>query len=134
MCPVMLVAQMSFLKVFQRCCCNWSLRNVQDRYVLFGCWRRSVYGSNSSGLPMPDSKFATLPPHFHPKDFAELTETGWEVMTPGFCTLPSSFQGIIPFLFASIVCQYMSVKEGLPQNHRVPRKPAYVVMHMYLSL
>ena len=60
-------------------------------------------GRTVNGLPMSDSKFSTLPPHFHPKDFAERTETGWEVILPGSCTLPSNFQGIIPFLFASIV-------------------------------
>ena len=86
-------------------------------------------GRTVSGLPMSDSKFATLPPHFHPQDFSELTETGWEVILPRFRTLPSSFQGIIPFLFASIVYHVEYLENMLSPSTQFSSQPfSHVVM------
>ena len=105
------------IQVFLRCC--WSLGNVQDRYIFLDAGGDQFVGRTVSGLPMSDSKFATLPPHFHPKDFSELTETGWEVILPRFRTLPSSFQGIIPFLFASIVYHVEYLENMLSPQHPI---------------
>jgi len=54
------------IQVFLRCC--WSLGNVQDRYIFLDSGGDQFVGRSAGGLPLSDSKFATLPPHFSPED------------------------------------------------------------------
>ena len=74
------------IQVFLRCC--WSLGNVQDRYVFLDSGGDQFVGRSVGGLPVSDSKFATLPPHLSSEDLEEITKVGWEQIVPASILIP----------------------------------------------
>ena len=76
---------------------------MQDRYIFLDAGGDQFVGRSVGGLPTSDPKFATLPPHLSPKDSEEIRQLGWGNLLPGYEKYPTSFQTIVPYLFACIV-------------------------------
>ena len=111
---------------------GWSLGNVPDRYIVAGTGGDQLIGRAVSGLPLNDSGFSILPPHFSEEDSLLLHNLGWENVLSGYNNYPSSFKRVIPFLFASIVYHYNWLKENLCMEHPV-RSSAIVTSAIHIN-
>ena len=111
------------IQVFLRCC--WSLGNVQDRYVFLDSGGDQFVGRSVGGLPVSDSKFATLPPHLSSEDLEEISKLGWEQIVPAFYNFNPSFRVIIQYLFASIVFHVDFLREELSPAHPLFQTAAF---------
>ena len=110
-----LIGGPSVIQVFLRAC--WSLGNVLDRYIFADAGGDQFVGQAATGMPMTDSSFATLPPHLKPADFVQISEHGWSNLLPGYEHYPACFQGVIPYLFASIVYHEEFLRQNLDAQH-----------------
>ena len=98
---------------------GWSLGNVPDRYIVAGTGGDQLIGRAVSGLPINDSGFSMLPPHFSEEDTLLLHNLGWENILSGYNNYPSSFKRVVPFLFASIVYHFNWLRENLCEEHPI---------------
>jgi hypothetical protein len=58
----------------------------------------------AAGLPLTESEFAILPPHFGLDTLSSiLMHDNWEKIVPGYQTFQQSFRKAIPYLLASVV-------------------------------
>ncbi len=73
---------------------GWSLGNVQDRYIFAGEGGDQLCGRTLAGLPLSDSTFATLPPHFSKETLLTLTDNDWRIILPGLSGYPESFRQV----------------------------------------
>ena len=71
--------------------------------IVMCSWTQVDINLSVGGLPVSDSKFATLPPHLSSEDLEEISKLGWEQIVPAFYNFNPSFRVIIQYLFASIV-------------------------------
>ena len=111
------------IQVFLRCC--WSLGNVQDRYIFLDSGGDQFVGRSAGGLPLSDSKFATLPPHFSPEDLDEIQKFGWEHVLPSFYNFHAKFQVVIQYLFASLVFHVDFLRANLSPEHPLFQTAAF---------
>lgn len=90
-----LSAAVSAVQVYLRA--GWSLGNVQDRYIFSGAAGDQVVGRAVCGLPINDSNFAVLPPHFSNDDLTFIAnQIGWNNIVEGnfdeFCARMTRMQ------------------------------------------
>jgi hypothetical protein len=82
---------------------GWNLGNVPHRYIFEGQGGDEFCGRMTAGLPLTESKFAVLPPHFGLDTLSSiLMNDDWEKIVPGYQTFPQSFRKAIPYLLASL--------------------------------
>jgi hypothetical protein len=72
---------------------------VQDCYLFASAGGDQLTGRVLSGLPLNDSSFASLPPHFTQQGMQMLN---WESILPLYPRLPDTFKQALPHLLASI--------------------------------
>ena len=96
---------------------GWSLGNVQDRYIFQTPGGDQCLGRVLGGLSPHSDKFALLPPHFDPKDLAQLTEVDWCDVYPSYSSLPALFKDVIPFLLASLYYHELFYRRSFHTNH-----------------
>jgi hypothetical protein len=94
---------------------GWSIGDVKDRYIHSGDGNDQLAGRVLAGLPITDSNFGSLPPHFRSLDL----EFSWNELLPGYENYPESFQTCLPFLLASIVYHEDWLKRNLHHNHPI---------------
>jgi hypothetical protein len=111
------------IQVFLRCC--WSLGNVQDRYIFLDSGGDQFVGRSAGGLPLSDSKFATLPPHFSSEDLDEIQKFGWEHILPSFYNFHAKFQVVVQYLFASLVFHVDFLQAHLSPEHPLFQTAAF---------
>ena len=60
-------------------------------------------GRMAAGLPITQTDFATLPPHFKNSSLSSIiSKQDMASMVPGYKVLPSKFKQTIPYLIASL--------------------------------
>lgn len=97
---------------------GWSLGPVTSRYILEGGGGDHLCGRAATGLPITDTAFAALPPHFDLPDGAVLTQEEWENVLPGYTTFyPQCFKQVVPFLLASLIFHRAYLTAELPAAH-----------------
>lgn len=97
---------------------GWSLGPVTSRYILEGGGGDHLCGRAATGLPITDTSFASLPPHFDLPDGAVLTQAEWENVLPGYSTYyPECFKQVVPFLLASLIHHREFLVAELPAAH-----------------
>lgn len=97
---------------------GWNLGNVPQRYLFEGQGGDQFCGRMAAGLPLTESEFAILPPHFRPNTLSSLlTFDDWETLVPAYDLFPNSFKKAIPYLLASIVHHSDFLQETLPLKH-----------------
>jgi hypothetical protein len=102
---------------------GWSLGPVQSRYILEGEGGDQVCGRAATGLPLTETAFANLPPHFLAGDNGISSEE-WENILPGYSSFyPMSFREVIPYLLASLVYHRPYLRE-MQASH--PRHPLFL--------
>ena len=106
----------SAVSVFLRA--GWSLGDVRDRYIMAGQGADQLCGRFTAGITL-DSKFATLPPHFTKAGLALLTDEIILANFPSYKQYPVGFQGVIPFLMASLVYHWDFLTEALDSRHPI---------------
>jgi hypothetical protein len=105
----------STISIFLRA--GWSLGNVQQRYLFASEGGDQLVGRAACGLPITDSNFSILPPHFvFPPDYTPAPED-WECMVPRYSQYPATFQAAIPMLVASVVYHGSWLDATLPPCH-----------------
>ena len=82
-------------------------------------------------MPLTDSSFATLPPHLKPVDFDHISKQGWSKLLPGYDHYPACFQGVVPYLFASIVYHEDFLRRNLDAQH--PLFSTTIFIHGYVE-
>jgi len=95
--------------------CGWSLGGVQDRYFRYEAAGDQYLGRVVAGLPVNDSKFAALPPHFRDNS-DDMVKSGVEKMFPGLA-LENNLSSILRLCLASLVHHASFLIETLPHNH-----------------
>ena len=68
----------------------------------------AVQYSTASGLPLTDSRFSSLPPHFVLGE-PLLEDNIYKEVINVFGTLPNSFQPVLPYLVQYSTVQYSTV-------------------------
>ena len=97
---------------------GWSLGPVTSRYILEGQGNDQLCGRAATGLPITETAFADLPPHFDLSDGEILTVGEWEEILPGYSTFyPQSFRQVLPFLLASVVYHRQYLQSVLDERH-----------------
>lgn len=85
------------------------------RYILNCEGGDQLCGRAATGLPLTDSDFAVLPPHFAGP---VVTPEEWDEILPGYATFfPGNFKPVLPFLVASLAYHLDFLRENLPANH-----------------
>jgi len=81
----------------------------------------SLVGRTVARLKFDADEFDILPCHFETTRLAELHAYGWDNILSGYSNLPPSFQGVVPFLFASIVHHYLKgdMQTIFPTDHPI---------------
>jgi hypothetical protein len=92
---------------------GWSIGDVKDRYIHSGDGNDQLAGRVLAGLPITDSCFGILPPHFKSMDL----EFSWNELLPGYENYPESFKTCLPFLLASIVYHEEWLRAHLHASH-----------------
>lgn len=103
---------------------GWSLGNVQDRYCSDIPGGDQQVGRVSTGLPQTSERFCVLPAHFKP---AELPKQ--ELMPEffyGYENYPKTFQGVMPYLIASLLFHESFLLQQLPRDHPYFRSPLWL--------
>lgn len=75
-----------------------------------------IMGRVLSCLPFGESDFNVAPPHFDANDIASVSLSS---MITNFQSYSTEFQGVIPFLFASLVYHWEWIEENMPQSHPI---------------
>lgn len=57
---------------------------MQDRYIFAGSGGDQLVGRAVSGLPVNESTFATLPPHFAASTLQDISDYGWNKVVVDF--------------------------------------------------
>ena len=96
---------------------GWSLGNVQDRYIFAGSGGDQLVGRAVSGLPVNESSFAILPPHFSPSTIQEISEYGWNNILADYESYPECFRNVVPYLLASLLYHLPYLKDTLHVTH-----------------
>ncbi|EGZ14504.1 hypothetical protein PHYSODRAFT_382410, partial [Phytophthora sojae] len=81
--------------------CGWSLGGVQDRYFRYEAAGDQFLGRVVAGLPVNDSKFATLPPYFQ-NGSDKNVKSCVEIMFP-VLSREANMAGILRLCLASLV-------------------------------
>jgi hypothetical protein len=72
----------------------------------------------AAGLPLTESKFCILPPHFHCDTLSKyMKREDWESIVPCYNTFPESFKKTIPYLLASVVYHSNFLETNLSKRH-----------------
>jgi len=110
-------------------CCifegSWSLGVVQDKYILTGAAGDQIVGQAAAGLPVYDSRFATLPPHFTLKGLVILRKIGSDRILESFGEMPKSIQLAFPNLLASVIYHCDFLQEKLSPDHPLWMQPLF---------
>jgi hypothetical protein len=105
---------------------DWSLGNVQDRYIFEGQGGDEFCGRVVSGLSIFSTKdFPILPPHFDQSVLSSFTSTFWNNLLPGYDRFPTCFRQCLPYLLASLVHHQQYLREVLPPNHPLFNCPVF---------
>lgn len=70
-----------------------------------------------TGLSPNSENFAILPPHFDPADIIGLSVKDWCSVYSDYKNLPDSFQGVIPYLVASLFYHEQYLRQALHPSH-----------------
>ena len=84
--------------------CGWSLGNVMERYFRYENAGDQFLGRVVAGLPVNNSNFSILPPHFPSEQDSELNEC-IKNMFPTISTVPH-LHGVLKLVLASLVYHY----------------------------
>ena len=115
---------MSVVSVYLRA--GWSLGNTQDRYIFSGPGGDETVGRVVCGLPVNDTAFCALPPHFTLSDLEVIKESvGWESVVENYDKYPASFKHVIHYLVASIVFHDSYLQQTLPESHMLFNSKLY---------
>lgn len=97
---------------------GWNLGNVPHRYLFEGQGGDQFCGRVAAGLPLTESKFCILPPHFRLSELSLLlTDDDWTAIVPSYEQFPQSFRRAIPYLLASIVYHKDFLQANLSKKH-----------------
>lgn len=111
---------------------DWSLGNVQDRYIFAGAGGDQIVGRAVTGLPIHDMRFATLPPHFAIEDLKILDQIGWNNAFGDYEHYPDGFKQCISYFLASIVYHQDWIKENFPDDHPIFNQPICTKTFSYM--
>ena len=85
-----------------------------------------IVGRAAAGLAFTHDEFGILPPHFNPAESSVLPPGyTWRDVLPGYTSLPTSFQGVLPFLLASLAHHLEFITKTYPADHSFFHTPIY---------
>ena len=96
---------------------GWSIGKVQSKYIMTGSAADQIVGRAVAGLPLHDSNFAVLPPHFTRKGLERLQDIGMNQIVPNFDKFPDGLQKAFPYLLASVIYHHDFLKGELSAQH-----------------
>lgn len=96
---------------------EWSISKTLDRYIFAGSGSDQVVGRAVAGLPVYNSQFATLPPHFLAEGMERLRKIDPRKIISWYHKAPDSFKTVFPYLVASVVYHYEFLVEKLSPQH-----------------
>jgi hypothetical protein len=95
---------------------GWSSGDVQNRYCHSTEGGDQVVGRCVTGLPINDSRFSSIAPHFHASIVATIN---WFILIPAYEQLPNCFKQVLPFLLASLAHHYTWLQNNLNKEHPI---------------
>ena len=81
---------------------EWSISKTLDRYIFAGSGSDQVVGRAVAGLPVYNSQFATLPPHFLAEGMERRRKIDPRNIISWYRKAPDSFKTVFPYLVASV--------------------------------
>lgn len=94
--------------------CGWTIGGVQDRYFRYEAAGDQFLGRVVAGLPVNDSRFALLPPHF--RSVKSIVTSNVQIMFPGLAE-DLNLSGVLRLSLASLVYHAEYLRQHLPLNH-----------------
>lgn len=94
-----------------------------------GSGEDELCGRILAGLPLEKEEFATYPPHLSAEDQEIVEAYGWNKLLPGYNEYPPCFQRCVPYLFASIVYHYDTLKKWFKNSNSLWSIPMLANFH-----
>ena len=113
--------------------CGWTLGHVVERYIHYDGAGDQYVGRVVAGLPLSNSGFACLPPHF-PSEADDIIRDSIDVVFPNVWRAYPNLFGVLSLCLASLVFHHDFLQTTLPPKHQLLFTPLFANRNLYESL